>query len=360
MKWGEDKMDIQTLLDMVNNEGASDLIISAGARPQMRVNGILIAANDQTITPDISLKMGHSLITPEQKEILRIKRSLEISYGCQDVARFRISMYYQRDSLAIAIRRIPSEIPDFEALGLPDIVHDFANEPHGLILITGPAGSGKSTTLAAMINQINTTKHMHVICIEDPIEYVHTHCFSVVDQREIGGDTPDFAAALRSVFRQSPDVIMIGEMRDLETMQLALTLAETGHLILATLHTQDATHSINRIVDSFSSDQQKQIYVQLSMVLKGVISQRLITSKDRTKRVLAYEVMQVNDAISNLIREMAIEQIYSVIQTSSAKGMCTLNDCLAMLYKKNLIEKDIARRMSPRLKEIDRLLERKG
>jgi len=268
-------------------------------------------------------------------------------------------MYYQRGALAVAIRRIPNEIPSFEELGLPDVVIDFANEPHGLVLITGPAGSGKSTTLAAMIDHINTSRFVHVICIEDPIEYVHAHRQSIVDQREIGTDTPSFSEALRSVFRQSPDVIMIGEMRDLETMQLALTLAETGHLILATLHTQDATHSINRLVDSFSSDQQKQIYVQLSMVLRGVISQRLVMTRDMSRRVLAYEVMRVTNAISNLIREMTVEQIYSVIQTGAGSGMCTMNDSLERLYRNGLIERNEALRLSPRVGELERQLERK-
>ncbi len=351
-------MQIQNLLEAASEEGASDIILSAGARPQMRVNGILVSMRDEVMHADTVEKVAESIISKTQMAELREMRRLEFSYDARDLTRFRVSMYYQRGSLAVAIRRIPNEIPSFEELGLPGITTDFANEPHGLVLITGPAGSGKSTTLAAMIDYINSTRFMHIICIEDPIEYVHTNKLSVIDQREVGQDTPSFNDALRSVFRQSPDVIMIGEMRDLETMQLALTLAETGHLILATLHTQDATHSINRLVDSFPPDQQKQIYVQLSMVLRGVISQRLVLTIDSTRRVLAYEVMRVTNAISNLIREMTIEQIYSVIQTSASHGMCSMNDSLERLYRKNLIDREVALKLSPRMNELERQLER--
>lgn len=351
-------MQMSNLLETANEENASDILLTAGARPQMRINGALVAMSDHVMHSDTVEKLARAMLTDLQREMLQEKRCLEFSHEANDCSRFRVSMYYQRGAVAVAIRRIPTEIPSFDELGLPDIVMDFANEPHGLVLITGPAGSGKSTTLAAMIDHINTTRFMHVICIEDPIEYVHAHRQSIVDQREIGTDTPSFSDALRSVFRQSPDVIMIGEMRDLETMQLALTLAETGHLILATLHTQDATHSINRLVDSFPSDQQKQIYVQLSMVLRGVISQRLVMTRDMSRRVLAYEVMVVTNAISNLIREMTVEQIYSVIQTGSGKGMCTMNDSLERLYRNNLIERGEALRLSPRIGELERQLER--
>lgn len=351
-------MQLENLLEAASEEGASDIILSAGARPQMRVNGILVSMRDEVMHADTVQKVAESIISKTQLAELKEKRRLEFSYDARDLSRFRVSMYYQRGSVAVAIRRIPNDIPSFEELGLPDIITDFSNEPHGLVLITGPAGSGKSTTLAAMIDYINATRFMHVICIEDPIEYVHVNRLSVIDQREIGSDAPSFNDALRSVFRQSPDVIMIGEMRDLETMQLCLTLAETGHLILATLHTQDATHSINRLVDSFPPDQQKQVYVQLSMVLRGVISQRLVLTSDSTRRVLAYEVMRVTNAISNLIREMTIEQIYSVIQTSASQGMCSMNDSLARLYRKSLIDKEVALKLSPRVNELERQLER--
>lgn len=287
---------------------------------------------------------------------LRRNKNLDLSKGFEGLCRFRFNIYYQRDSVAIAVRAIPFEIPRFETLGLPTIVRDFAMKPHGLVLITGPAGSGKSTTLAAMIEYINTHRRVHVVCIEDPIEYLHHHGKSVVDQREIGEDVHTFADALRSVFRQSPDVIMVGEMRDLETMQLALSLAETGHLILATLHTQDTTHAINRVVDIFPAAQQQQIYTQLSLVLVGVVSQQLLPTLDGTRRVMACEVMNVNQAIRNLIREMQIQQIYSVVQTGRTDGMITMNDSLKALVDSRAIDRELALSRSPRPKELERQL----
>jgi twitching motility protein PilT len=258
------------------------------------------------------------------------------------------------------LRLIPQIIPSFEELGLPPIIRDFALCPHGLILVTGPAGSGKSTTLAAMLDYINSHRAHHIVCIEDPIEYVHDHRHSTIEQREIGSDARTFSEALRSVFRQSPDVIMLGEMRDLETMQLALSLAETGHLILATLHTQDTSHAINRVVDAFPPSQQPQVYVQLALVLQGVISQQLILSEDRTRRVLAFEIMKVNHAIRNLIRECEVQQIYSVLQTGKAEGMTTMNETLTNLYRLDLINRDTALMRSPHPKELRRLLEYKS
>ena len=262
---------------------ASDLLLTAGAPPQFRINGLLEPVSSEVLVDETVRRLAHDLLDEKQSRILEEKRSVDLSKGFDELSRFRINAYYQRSSLALAIRLIPFVIPPFHELGLPEIVRDFALRPHGLVLITGPAGSGKSTTLAAMIDYINHTKHVHIVCIEDPIEYLHTHRRSIIAQREIREDAYSFAEALRSVFRQSPDVIMIGEMRDLETMQLALTLAETGHLILATLHTQDTTHAVNRMVDSFPPAQQQQVYMQLSLVLEGIISQQLILSKDRSR-----------------------------------------------------------------------------
>jgi twitching motility protein PilT len=300
--------------------------------------------------------MVEALLDAEQRERLATQRSLDFSRGVAGLSRFRFNVYYQRDALAIAVRRISHEVPPFEQLGLPPVVLDLAVRPHGLVLITGPAGSGKSTTLAAMIHHINRTRRVHVVCLEDPIEYLHGHGQSVIDQREIGADALSFAEGLRSVFRQSPDVIMVGEMRDLETMQLALSLAETGHLILATLHTQDATHAVNRIVDAFPPAQQQQVYTQLSLVLLGVVSQQLLPSKDGTRRVLACEVMNVNNAIRNLIREMQVQQIYSVIQTGRADAMVTMNDSLRSLCAAGAIDRETALRASPRPQELLRAL----
>jgi len=348
--------EIKDLLAQMQDRDASDLLLTAGTPPQYRVNGLLQPLGSEPLSADASRKLALSLLNERQIEELQRHKSLDLSKGIEGLSRFRINIYHQRDSIALAARRIPFVIPSFRELGLPEIVRDFSLKPHGLMLITGPAGSGKSTTLAAMIDYINHEKSVHIVCIEDPIEYLHNHVKSVVAQREIREDANSFSDALRSVFRQTPDVIMIGEMRDLETMQLALTLAETGHLILATLHTQDTTHAVNRIVDVFPSDHQHQVYVQLSLVLVGVISQQLLITKDGSRRVLAYEVLNVNNAIRNLIREMEVQQIYSVIQTGKAEGMVTMNESLRQLCSAGLIETDIAIRRSPRPKELAQLL----
>lgn len=337
--------------------GASDLIVTAGAPPQFRILGSLRPLGEEVLTPADSEKLVLSVLSDAQARELHEKRNLDFSRSFEGMGRFRFNAYHQRDALALVARLIPSRIPSFAELGLPDVIRDFSLRPHGLILITGPAGSGKSTTMAAMINYMNEHRHWHVVCIEDPIEYLHENRQCVVDQREIGEDAHTFSDALRSVFRQSPDVIMIGEMRDLETMQLALTLAETGHLILATLHTQDTAHTIHRIVDTFPPAQQQQIYTQLSMVLSGVVSQALIVSADQKRRVLAHEVLNVNGAVRNLIREMQAQQIYAVIQTSRAEQMVTMNDSLKELVASGAIEPAVAMMRSPRPKELARMLE---
>lgn len=348
---------LQQLLEKMREQGASDLLLTAGVAPQLRINGILVSCGPSPLTPEDVRTLAKGALTDKQFEILEHRRSLDITKAIQDLSIFRFNFYYQRTSMAMAIRMIPYVIPSFEELGLPGIVADFASRPQGLVLLTGPAGSGKSTTVASMIQHINRTRHVHIVCIEDPIEYRHHHHNSVVDQREIGSDANSFADALRSVFRQSPDVIMIGEMRDLETVRTALTLAETGHLILATLHTHDTSHVVQRIVDVFPAGQQRQVYMQLALVLEGVIAQRLITTRDGRRRVLATEVMNVNGAIRNLIREMHVEQIYSVIQTSSAEGMTTMNDSLKRLCDQGLIDPEAAVRNSARPRELMRLLE---
>jgi twitching motility protein PilT len=347
---------LDSLLKEMNQRKASDLLLTAGAAPQLRINGILQPIGTEVLTSDDTQRLAAAILNQEEMEALQVQRNLDISRGFEGLSRFRMNIYYQRDSVALAIRMIPFAIPEFADLGLPEIIKDFAMRPHGLVLITGPAGSGKSTTLAAMIDYINRSRNVHVVCIEDPIEYLHHHNRSIVAQREIRSDAHSFSDALRSVFRQSPDVIMIGEMRDLETMQLALTLAETGHLILATLHTQDTTHAINRIVDVFPPGQQQQIYVQLSLVLLAVVSQQLIITKDGARRVLASEVMNVNNAIRNLIREMQVQQIYSVLETGRAQGMITMNESLMNLCLGGLIDEDVALRRSPRPKELMRAL----
>lgn len=354
---------LNALLALMTELKASDLILTAGTKPQYRINGSLTPLESAPVLdPEATRAMARALLNDEQAAAFEKNRSIDLSRGFAKQSRYRINIYYQRDSVGLAIRLIPFVVPAFKELGLPEIVKDFATRPHGLVLLTGAAGMGKSTTLAAMIDYINETRGLHIICIEDPIEYLHSHKKSVVAQREILSDALTFNDALRCVFRQSPDVIMIGEMRDLETIQLALTLAETGHLILATLHTQDTTHAINRIVDIFPPAQQQQVYVQLSLVLVGIIAQQLLITQDGARRVLAYEVMNVNNAIRNLIREMQIQQIYSVLQTGRAEGMITMNDCLRQLCQRKLIDTATAIRRSPRPNEMERLLgeERRG
>ena len=347
---------LESLLRTMCERQASDLLLTAGAPPQFRVNGYLEAADGPRLDASATQAMAYSVLDPQQIERLREQRSLDFSRGIDGLARFRFSVYLQRAAVAAAIRRVPFNLPPADQLGLPEIVWDFAARPHGLVLITGPAGSGKSTTLAMMVNHINRTRRVHIVCIEDPIEYLHSHEQSVIDQREIGEDALSFSDALRSVFRQSPDVIMVGEMRDLETMQHALSLAETGHLILATLHTQDTTHAISRIVDAFPASQQPQIYTQLSLVLVGIVAQQLVPT-DSGRQMLACEVLNVNGAVRNLIREMEIQQIYSVIQTGRAEGMVTMNDSLKALCDAGAVDAQTALSRSPWPKELARLLQ---
>ena len=344
------------MLGLMASNDASDLLLTVGAPPQLRILGNLKRCGDHPLTAGDTEYLCLSLLNESQIAMLRQKRSIDFSKGFTGLTRFRFNIYYQRDTLALAARLIPDRIPGFQELGLPDMARSFAMRPHGLILVTGPAGSGKSTTLAAMIDAINTERRAHVICLEDPIEYLHTHRNSVVDQRELFTDTPSLKEALRNVFRQSPDVIMLGEMRDIETMQLTLTLAETGHLVLATLHTQDTVHAIHRIVDVFPPSHQQQVYTQLSMVLSGVLSQALLMTLDQSRRVLACEVMNVNNAIRNLIRERQMQQIYSVIQTGKNLGMVTMNESLKQLVGSGRIDADMAMERSPRPRELARLL----
>ena len=347
---------IEELLNKVSTVGGSDLILTSGSPPQIKILGVLNPVDDKPLTEKETETLGLSILNEVQKSYLWEKRSVDLSKGFPGLNRFRFNLFYQRGTLALAARIIPYRIPSFAELGLPPVVQRFALAPHGLVLVTGPAGSGKSTTLAAMIDYINTHRSAHVICLEDPIEYLHSHRKSIIEQREIYEDAPSFAEALQGVFRQSPDVIMIGEMRDVETMQLALTLAETGHLILGTVHTQDATHAVNRIVDVFPPIHQQQVYTQLSMVLAGVIAQTLLMSSDHSRRVLACEVMCVNNAIGNLIRERQLQQVYSVIQTSKSEGMFTMNDSLKQLVAEGKIDPDMAMERSPRPQELARML----
>ena len=347
---------IEELLGKVSSSGGSDLILTSGAPPKLKILGVMHSVGDQPLSEEETRTLGLSVLNEAQRAILEDKRSVDLSKGFPGLNRFRFNVFYQRGTLALVARLIPYRIPSFAELGLPPIVQQFALCPHGLVLVTGPAGSGKSTTLAAMIEYINRNRSLHVVCLEDPIEYLHAHGKCLIEQREIYDDAPSFAVALQAVFRQSPDVIMVGEMRDLETMQLALTLAETGHLIFGTLHTQDTTHAINRIVDIFPPAHQQQVYTQLSMVLSGIISQALLLTADQSRRALACEVLHVNNAIGNLIRERQLQQIYSVIQTGKGEGMMTMNESLRRLVAEGKIDQDVALERSPRPRELARML----
>lgn len=351
------KQSIVSLLMEVKALGASDLLLTAGAAPQIRLRGALQALDHDLLNQDEIKKLIDELINERQRILLETYKALDFSKSIEGVAKFRFNAYFQRGSLALAGRIIPDNIPSRLDLGIPSIAEEFANHSSGLVLVTGPAGSGKSTTLAVMVNYINSKKKLHIITVEDPIEYEHSHIESIVDQREIGSDADSFADALRSIFRQSPDVIMVGELRDLETIRLALTLAETGHLILATLHTQDTTHAISRIVDVFPAEQQQQIYFQLSQVLIGVLAQQLIMTTAQNRLVLACEVMRVTPGISNLIREMKTEQIYSMIQSGRAEGMITMNDSLRELLDLGLIHRQAALSKTAKPKELLRMID---
>ncbi|MGE4358002.1 MAG: type IV pilus twitching motility protein PilT [Candidatus Omnitrophota bacterium] len=355
----ETNLNLEELLRLVVEKGATDLHLTVNLPPQLRINGELVLSDYPPLRQEDIQRITYGILTPDQIKRFEQDKELDTSYGISGLGRFRVNLYYQRGSIACAIRFIPYEIPSLESLGLPEVVKKFANYHAGLILVTGAVGSGKSTTLASLIEYINSFRRCHIITIEDPIEYLHKHRMATIDQREIGRDTLTFSHALKYIFRQDPDVVMIGEMRDLETMRTALTLAETGHLILGTLHTMDATHAITRIIDVFPPYQQQQIRVQLSLVLIGVIVQQLIPRLDGKGRVLAVEIMRVNSAISNLIRENQLQQIYSVIQTGKSEGMLTMNQSLLELYKKKLISREEALKRSSNPKELISLMEKR-
>lgn len=342
-----------TLYDFLKQmieRGASDLHITTGSPPRLRIDGKLIPIDHPPLTPADTKNLCYSILTDAQKHKFEENNELDLSFGIKGLSRFRANIFMQRGAVAGAFRTIPFGIKSFSELGLPEIINELVKKPRGLIVVTGPTGSGKSTTLAAMVDRINEERYDHIITIEDPIEYLHGHKKSLINQREVNADTASFKAALKYVLRQDPDVVLIGEMRDLETIEAALTVSETGHLTLATLHTNSAVQTINRIIDVFPSHQQEQIRVQLSFVLEGIISQQLIPKKTGQGRVLAVEILIPNPAVRNLIREDKIHQIYSIMQTGQAKsGMQTMNQSLFELYSKGLIsyEDAIGRSMVP-------------
>jgi len=338
------------LLKQMTESGASDLHITTGSPPRLRVDGKLLSMDHPVLSPTDTKALCYSILTDAQKHRFEENNELDLSFGIKGLSRFRANIFMQRGAVAGAFRTIPFNIRTFNDLMLPEIVNDLVKKPRGLILVTGPTGSGKSTTLAAMIDRINDDRYDHIITVEDPIEYLHGHKKCLINQREVNADTVSFKAALKYVLRQDPDVVLIGEMRDLETIEAALTVSETGHLTLATLHTNSAVQTINRIIDVFPSHQQEQIRVQLSFVLEGILSQQLLPKKSGHGRVMAVEILVPNPAIRNLIREDKVHQIYSQMQTGQSKsGMQTMNQSLFELYTKGMIsyEEAMGRSMIP-------------
>ncbi len=351
-------LSIENLLFLMYEKKASDLHITSGLPPMLRVDGNLLPTTYGKLTPEVCQKIVYSVLTDEQKEKFESTNELDLSFGIKDIGRIRMNVYRQRGSVAAALRAIPTKPPSFEELSLPKVVNDLVNLPKGLILVTGPTGSGKTTTLASMINYINEHRNGHIITIEDPIEYVFQHKNCMINQREVGSDTESFPSALKYVLREDPDVILIGEMRDLETITSALTIAETGHLVFATLHTTDAPSSVNRIIDVFPAHQQQQVRVQLSFVLQAVFSQQLLLRSTGKGRILAAEVMVVTPAIRNLIREGKPEQIFTHIQTGAKFGMQTMNQALAELCIKRQISLEEAMSVSMDAEELKKLLQK--
>lgn len=347
------------LLKMMIEKNASDLHITTGSPPRLRVDGKLELVDHPPLTPADTKALCYSVLTDAQKHRFEEHNELDLSFGVKGLSRFRANIFMQRGAVAGAFRTIPFEIRSFKELGLPEIVNELVKKPRGLILVTGPTGCGKSTTLAAMIDKINGERYDHIITVEDPIEYLHSHKKCLVNQREVTADTMSFKAALKYVLRQDPDVVLIGEMRDLETIEAALTVSETGHLTFATLHTNNAVQTINRIIDVFPPHQQEQIRVQLSFVLEGILAQTLMPKKSGKGRVLSIELLVPNPAIRNLIREDKIHQIYSMMQTGQAKyGMQTMNQSLFELYTKRLISYEEAVGRSPVPDEIITMLQK--
>jgi len=340
---GGTEMEIAKLFDLVSKEGASDLIVSAGAPPVLRVNGQLLRTKGDPLTPEQAKKLIYGTLDADQKKKFEEMRELDFSLAAGRKHRFRVNVYYQKESVTAAFRPIPEEIPKWEDLGLPDFVETLPEVRQGLVLVTGPTGHGKTTTQAAIIDMINDKRACHIITVEDPIEYVHFHKRSIVDQREVGSDTHSFLDALKYVLRQDPDVILIGEMRDLETIQAALRAAETGHLVLATLHTNDAIQTVDRVVDVFPEGSQQQVRFQLSMVLTAILSQRLLPRADEEGRVMAVELLMNTPAIANMIREGKTHQVLSILETSSKDGMITMDKSIKELYLEGLISYDEAR-----------------
>src|SRR5581483_10284135 len=334
---------IDELLSGMDALSASDLHVTAGSPPVVRVNGELVPLDERPVfTPDETQQLLYRILSTEQQKRLEVERQIDISYAISGVARFRVNVFFQRNAVGAAFRLIPNKIRTLEELGLPSVLHELTQRPRALVLVTGPTGSGKSTTLAAMIDEINRTRAGHILTIEDPIEFLHKHRKCLVNQREIGNDARGFADALRAGLRQDPDVILLGEMRDLETISTALTAAETGHLVFATLHTRGAASTIDRVIDVFSAEQQGQVRAQLAAALEGVVTQALLPTADGRSRVPAVEILIPDYAVRNMIRQRKLEQVYSVMQTGTSRGMQTMEQSLCELVQRGLIAQAVA------------------
>ncbi len=352
-------VSLQQLLKTMVEQGASDLHLTTNSPPQIRIDGLLIPLQLPPMSAAETKALVYSVLTDQQKHRFEDSLELDFSFGMKGLARFRANVFNQRGAVGAAFRTIPWEIRSFQELGLPDVVATLSERPRGLVLVTGPTGSGKTTTLAAMLDKVNRERQAHIVTIEDPIEYLHSHKRCLVNQRELGSDTKSFPNALRSVLRQDPDVVLIGEMRDLETIECALRIAETGHLTLATLHTNSASQTINRIIDVFPPNQQPQVRAQLSLVLEGILCQALLPRASGSGRVVALEILVPNSAIRNLIREDKVHQIYGSMQAGQEKhGMQTFNQALATLYLNKQISLETAMSKSPNPVELEDLIKR--
>ena len=341
-------LNLRTMLQEMIDRDASDLHITAGERPKLRIDGQMAdGAVEEILTPKDTLQLAYSVLTENQKKRFELEDELDFSFGLEHLARFRGNVFKQRGCVAMVLRLIPFSVRTLDDLGLPPIARKLMERPRGMVLVTGPTGSGKSTTLAAMVDLLNKTRRGHILTVEDPIEFIHRHQGCLVNQREIGTDTRSFATALKYVLREDPDIILVGEMRDLETIGAALTIAETGHLVLGTLHTNSAAESINRIVDVFPANQQPQIRAQLAFVLEGVLTQALIPRINGKGRVMAMEVIVATPAIRALIRDDKIHQIYSSIQSGKKHGMQTLTDSLYQLYMNREVTREECLRVAP-------------
>ncbi|HMI29600.1 MAG TPA: type IV pilus twitching motility protein PilT [Gaiellaceae bacterium] len=352
---------IDELLERMVEANASDLHVTTGTPPAIRVRGEVERLRGfDTLTGEETQQLLYRILSSEQQKLLEINRQLDFSYSMPGLARFRVNVYFQRESIGAAFRLIPTELKTLEELGIPDSLHVLAEKPRGLVLVTGPTGSGKSTTLAAIIDEINRNRSEHILTIEDPIEFLHRHKRCIVNQREIGPDATSFADALRAALRQDPDVILVGEMRDLETISTALTAAETGHLVFGTLHTQSAPSTIDRIIDVFPAEQQEQVRIQIANSLQGVVTQALLPTADQMGRVPALEILLPDDAVRNLIRQGKVEQIYSVMQTNTGRGMQTMEQSLGDLIMRRIVDFEVGLSRSSRPSQLIGLLERSG